>query len=474
MNGRYLQARGSVRDLPRAAQPPVQRQRSARVRRGVPFHGDPRPAWELLRARQREGQELQGQLQTLFDALNIHLPALDFLHNNTTVPDDVRAMALRFRNGCMYLSTSLGEALAALRPWTRQIRRLCDRLGQANALRPIGFSGEGLDEYDGALLGSLNSLFRQVNRGRAEMAQTLANMGDFLQKNIHYLRTDQTLGCGPASAGGLPRPGDPGGGGADGPGAGGGIGVQAAGSGLPAGINSCTAAYYTASWETHARMFQQGTPIAHDLHHRRYAFSDKSYLDIQAHVPQLGTSMASNLAVMGSGVVGGLGGAWLGAVLGGTFTVLGALVGGATAMLAHSLARPDDVVSQCYTVRYYLGPQAPQPWAVRGFYGWKKSPDVTKAVDIDGIRDPARMPNMADHAHDYSWWRWRSGEAAVRPPQFDGCDAGVLSASPQAPLDAKFQQLLQAWSAFGQSGAGSAPVIPATLVTQTVPVPVIP
>jgi len=192
--------------------------------------------------------------------------------------------------------------------------------------------------------------------------------------------------------------------------------------GLPEGITSYRAAY-RASWDTQARLFQYGRPVADNLHLRRFTFADASCVEIQAHQP---LSLYSEdrqavhrvLALVGLAVLAGLF-----AVVGGTAGVvvrsaLGAAVGGIVSALVVQSGRPRDVAWQGYTARFYASADdVSAPWGTQYFYGLKRSPWVRSPVSVGGRFDSAQCVNFADQPDAFSWRTWHSGAADVRAPE---------------------------------------------------------
>ena len=474
MQRRFAYASGNGRsDFMSVARP--QPGRSRRVRRGVPFHGEPRTPREMMVARLREALEMAERIHTIVNTFLQRAPALEFLQHNESVPLDVRGQATDLADRCTVLEDAVVSAQRIPRSWVHRMRALLEPLELQNPQRRIGYAGEGLNRQDSASLAELNGCLEEIKALRVRLEAGHKELETFLAANERYLGFDPSDSCRPrGGAEAPPRGGTGAGGGAAG--AGGGIGVQAAEEGMPEGITSHDAAFDMASWETHARFFDEGIPVNHNVHHRRYGFVDKSYLELHSGVPQLDTSAASDLAVVGSGLIGGSAGAWLGAKLGWLGALIGAVVGGATAMLIHGLRRPYDLVLQDYRVDYYCPPKAgqsgsrakPQPCKVATLHGRKRSPDVTTPIEIDGIRDPARMPNLANRPKDCDWSGWRNNGSGVklRPAQFDGCKGGASPTSAQASLSATLQQLLQGWDTFGQPGAAATPAVVAALPTR--------
>lgn len=237
------------------------------------------------------------------------------------------------------------------------------------------------------------------------------------QENLAFL--ERTLGassekCAPAWRKDTePRPPGDGGGscGSSAPsGAAGGLGAMAAEEGPPVAIAS-SADGYAASWPTQARFFEYGQPISNDMNHRRYAFDDGSFVEIQAHVPIRTTTDLSALGAIALVAAGAAAGAMAGAP--------GMLIGGLLGLLAAGLARPWDAAWQGYTAHYYRA-QAPQSvWKTRYFYGWQHSAGPHIPVKLEGGTQPLALTNFADDPSTSTWWSWHNGEAPARAPKAD-------------------------------------------------------
>ena len=181
--------------------------------------------------------------------------------------------------------------------------------------------------------------------------------------------------------------------------------------------DSSTTGYY-ASWDQQASYFRDGVPIACNAHHRRYTFGDGSYVTIQAHVPMPLHSVDAQLQH---------GRDWFGAIVIGTAAGLctfnpvgllaGVTIGAITGWSFMSYQLPADVSWQGYTARYYRADEPAKLYGVRYFYGYSTGSEYPLAVQVDTPGAAAPLPDFADRPHDYSWWRWRSGEAQVRRPE---------------------------------------------------------
>jgi len=197
-------------------------------------------------------------------------------------------------------------------------------------------------------------------------------------------------------------------------------GVMADESGRPEGYASAAAAMNGASWETQARFFKFGAPIAHDINHRRFALGNSGYVDIQAYQPQKYYSTRSNGTQTGIALgVGALG------LVSGLMAAMGPLgagalatVGAGASTLNSAFNAPQDATWQPYTATYYSAPEA----AALGswdFYGCMQSANMWEAVKVEGETDPARFINFADAPELFTWSRWMgSWSAQHRAPQW--------------------------------------------------------
>ena len=255
----------------------------------------------------------------------------------------------------------------------------------------------------------------------------------------------------------------------------------AATQGLPEGVTNYQTAYRS-GWDTHARLFQFGTPVDGDRHRRRFAFADVagSYVEIQAHQPlslhnqtsqthQRAWVLAAAAAVAGLAVA--LGGP-VGAVV---RAALGAVLGAIVSVLAVQQDGPRDVAWQGYTARFYASADADvgAPWGTQYFYGLKRA-----SVPLDGRFDPDQGSNFADQPDVFSWWTWHVGAADVRAPerlhphdtaQPESQGIALISAQVNAQVAALVQsmaqlgvptQSLQTW-AQAQRGDGSSALLAA-------------
>jgi len=187
----------------------------------------------------------------------------------------------------------------------------------------------------------------------------------------------------------------------------GGCGVSAMTAGYPEAITTA-AQGYDQGWDTQVRFFTYGTPIAHDVHHRRYNFTNDGRVDIQAHIP---------IAVFKIDIAGDrrLKGVWQG-----------------------------------YTARFFCGTDTSTPWGIRHFYGLNALTGVSTVGNVDTAFDVSWLPNFAFEPNAYTWHRWWLTDARERPTQFDGC--GSDSGEPNPDL------LLQAMSGFAPEGIGAGSV----------------
>ena len=215
------------------------------------------------------------------------------------------------------------------------------------------------------------------------------------------------------------------------PGAGMFPGAMASTQGDPASVKSYYQAY-CASWETQARLFATGQAVNNDTNRRRFVFRDGSSVLIQAHVPialrtadsKLTGAFIKVVAVAGGGLVAG---------------IIGAVAGG---IAAAKIPYPNDAAWQGYTIQYFERSDRPSPWATRYFYGWRQSKSMGFGVRLPQDTTPGISTNFADHTSDFSWWKWKSGAAAVAPPslhdkpyEIDSATQKLVEAMAGNPLD---------------------------------------
>ena len=402
-----------------------------RARRGVPYLGVQRDVQEVLKAHLERGRELESLLQGVVGDVQALVPALDFLSHSADVPADVRMLATGYSTLANSLLQYMGGVRNGLDRWTFGMESALDAAQTADDHTPI-------DPRPWAI-GRFGTDFRVLNRyGRSAVA-VYADIDAFLNVHAHqlapppaYAHRAQTCELGAA-----PGP------------SGAGSGVQASTGGVPQAMQSYRSAY-AAGWDTQARFFQMGRPIAHNSQHRRYQFLDRSYVDTQAHQPALATSLASDLALAGATAAG----ATLGGLVRGP---VGALVGGGGTLAVAAAARPYDAAWQGYSARYYAAPGAQDAWGQRYFYGWRRSEGVATAVRIDGAEQPSVWANFADRPEAFSWWRWRHGHADPRAAVFDGCGQAqrLQAARAHAAGHGSTDQLVQALAGFAPHASAS-------------------
>ena len=398
----------------------------------APLAAPARPAQDIVQAlanyRER-GIALAARIRETHAVLTSLRPDMTFLAHSPDVPEQVRIAAGLHSDALERFLDRLTAVTAQLFSW---------RIDVANALRSInGQDGQG----DGRAAAGAGELAQPVNLDaiHAVLGQidrpwlwgdgAAEPMRNFLLGAEQFLpRADDSLcpnGSDASHWGAGPGNGHNGYNG----------GAMAAAGGVPQGVESYRTAYY-ASWETQARLFAYGVPIAYNVHHRRYTFADKSYVDIQAYQPELQTSPSSDLAVVLAGVLGAATGSFVGAAGGGLLgVVVGAALGGFSGFTWSAAQRPYDVTWQGYRASYYSA-QGEQIWGTRYFYGSKQSTSVMHAVTVGGAQDPAAFYNFADHHTEFSWSRWRHGAASERPAAFGDCNIDPTRAASRLVQDA--------------------------------------
>ncbi len=132
---------------------------------------------------------------------------------------------------------------------------------------------------------------------------------------------------------------------------------------LPASINNHQQAYYYGDWATQALLFAHGTDIQGNGHHRRYTFSNGSYVEVQAHVPQV------------------------------------------------QHGRSLDYPWQGYTARFY-GSRTEGLWGVLHFYGEVRTGQARPAAGSHPT--PDGTCNMADAPKHYVWRAWHADRSVAR------------------------------------------------------------
>ena len=218
-------------------------------------------------------------------------------------------------------------------------------------------------------------------------------------------------------------------------------GASAEPLGFPDGLQSAESTYY-ASWATQARLFSVAIPIKGDLNHRRWTFRDGSYVEFQASRAQLTVSDDSKASA--AGLI--IGNALAGAIVAGP---VGAVVAAAAAGAAYRLTRPDDAAWQGYSVQYFQSkPAAKGPWGTANFYGWKRAPTITQAVQFHGNGDPKMFPHFADQPQGITWWRLQRKDFRAAAPALE---------TPAAGWTRDIHQLINAMGGFSPSPAVSGP-----------------
>jgi len=219
-------------------------------------------------------------------------------------------------------------------------------------------------------------------------------------------------------------------------------GAMAGIAGDPAGILSYKDAY-AASWQSQARLFANGIAVDNNTNRRRFIFKDGSYVDVQAHIPVLQRSADSRFVaclVIACAATAG-------AIVGGP---VGSGVAGIAAIAATELAYPTDAAWQGYTIQYFKNNTDKAAWASATFYGWQRAQSIADEVSLRLIDGTGRTANFADDPNRFSWWRWRSVDAAKSPARDD---------TPKISMNAETQKLIETMAATTDHTAAVSPAI---------------
>jgi len=181
-------------------------------------------------------------------------------------------------------------------------------------------------------------------------------------------------------------------------------------------------AAYRASWTTQSKLFENGFLVRGNTNLRRWIFRDRSYVEIQAHLPALTRSDDSQFSRVSA--VSAV--AATGCVLAGA---IGAGVGLAKSLASIDTLYPEDAAWQGYTIRYFQNEHSTQPWATRYFYGWKRSHSVAHQIQIQGSSDAQNFSNFADAPERYTWWKWAEHNADVAPYQRASSTTSIATAA---------------------------------------------
>ena len=364
---------------------------SARWQAAEPTEPPVRVAWQprsaLARLRSR-AQRLVEQAERFAERLNVQLVALRRARDYAGVHNGDRRTPER----------RIAVSEAALDRHTHMLqtmRSFAAEVAQAEAQQ----NRAGVNANDDVVLG----LERQAVRLVFDFGQYLLDSP--MEANANYIFTAAM-----ASGAGDTSP-DAGGAGCGLPGA--------SASAAQGGQADAAASYVEGNPDPHAMAqdFRRAGPVGGNPHIRRLGAGDGPRVEIEALMPRLTTSDASNFMVASTffaGLFAGLG--------------VGGPVG---AMLADNL-RPCDVIEQGYSVKTYQNSAATAPVKVRYFYGWLQSPSALTAATVGGSADVQRMPNLADRPEGVSWHTWYVG-GSTEPRRWGWPEAYVQSLLPGHP-----------------------------------------
>lgn len=387
---------------------------------------------QLLQEKQAQGRNVLGDVGRTLDAAYDQAPFLEFLEANPNIPKDVRDRAAAYRPQLGSYIDSLENVQAAVSTWTSKVDAALVDAQHEGEHHLLDASADWWSMLGTDHATQIQSAYQQV------VAQGLPGV-DFAARLEHFLAGQRTYQGATADIGKCFTPTDKGFGSVTAP-----KNIQAL---------NYESAYY-ASWEVQASLFRHGTPMAHNLNLRRRVFSDKSYVDIQAHQPALtytgfysdvnvgAVAVGAGFLVSAGGIPAGLPGMVAGWVIGATL--------GASLMAGF---REKGAVWQGYTACYYSPSNPHQPWGVRHFYGWKKLPLPSSDAPTKDAPDPATLCNFADDPVGCTWWKWRSGHADAREPVFDGSGQKENLGATPARLQSSVQQLVQSLARFAPSSA---------------------
>ena len=408
-----------------------------RYRRGVPFRDMSAlasiPVPDLFQM-QRDARVLGQNITTVLTALGRHSRAFNFVATYTQAPETLREEAAQ---ASAISLEAMSRLIIARRDWVSWRMDLVARLQELMADRQH-LSAEESPRLNQALIEyqmELTDISANLEYVRRQDAATASP--EFMARLAPYLRParrapeDQAAQTTTDASAGL--------------------GVQGAPAGYPEGIND-QASGYNASWETQARFFQWGVPLNGNAHVRRFTFPDKSFVDIQAHVPVLTTTYFSDGMVVGASAL-------LAATVPLTFGASVAI--GTLATAVGAATRPYDAAWQGYTAHYVAAPKsAAEPtatlWGTRSFYGAALARTPLGRVEIGGEKEPQNFFNLAERPSDFSWSGWHWVNPNPRAPQLDTRpDVCVVSALPSdAPhASQQAQCLISQLATFQTTGA---------------------
>jgi len=365
--------------------------------RGIRYQGEQQDVQQVLQEYIVRGNQGLERIASHRAILQVQLNALNYVVGNPQAPHDVQARARDEQRNTEQARSQLLQTDGILRRWLAVVQgslTMAQRRGHHHLVDPVAgplsrSNPDGLTRIYEALR-YINQSWRSQYDLRAMEANRI-----FLAQHLAYLTPALVSALPPRLCETAPPVG----------GAGGVLGDAA---GLPQAMDSYRRGYY-AGWETQARFFANGNPIAGDIHRRRYNFADRSYVIIQAYVPVLTISADARAAVFGATLAGAIAGVLVGGP--------GGLVAGASASGAGAAkAMRYDAAWQTYYAEYYSHPGAEVPWGWRAFYGWRRSRDIGSMLTIQGQRVPERFPNFADQPESASWWLLMESLTTPRPP----------------------------------------------------------
>ena len=391
---------------------------AVRRRRGVPFMGEKRDVQEVLQIYLDRGYELEMTFTRARTALVSMAPELYLLSRNTAVPQIARDAAANEMRTLQFFTELLSTILVDLGAWQGMVQGALDQAHMRGIHTPVEPRVGLTDLFPSGSLAAMDAEWRRLNRPDHWGVRAVDLTREFLDTMRTYRLQRPDAAC-PVGGHHIDRGSGPGG--SAGPSAGPSAGASAIADplGVPEAVQSHATAYYAGA-DTLARLFAYAKPVANNTHHRRYTFTNKSYVDFQAYQPQLTTSSASDWAVVLAGLLGaGVGVAVVGRA-GPVGAVAGGVVGGITGITMAATLRRHDFAWQPYRADCYSA-AGESIWGQRYFYGWRQSPSVTQRVRLGGSSDPAKLYNFADYYADFSWSRWHHGWGEERPAAADPC-----------------------------------------------------
>jgi hypothetical protein len=394
----------------------------------------PQSILEVLQEKIYLGGAMQDLVASSLQAVRRLDPQLEFLEATKTIPHEVQAEAAGHRVRLRAYVEYVKEVEVGAANWTSVLRDTLHEVNRRMEEAVPDSSGQRQVGLDPSHATQIERAYEQMHVLAARGADFSSKMEDFLVGQQQSLGTTHELGR--CYVRGQQDTDD---------------------NGAPESIKSLNfrSAYY-ASWDDQARLFQNGKPLHHNQHLRRFVFSDGSHVDIQAHVPALSNSSVSDMMVGVVGVATLTALAALGGLIGGPAGAVA--MGGVGALLGPSTfatVRKQDATWQGYTASYYSAAGASSPWGVRHFYGWQKSTQALTQAAAHDSQNLSTFCNFADSPEVSTWWKWRSGKAEPRAAAFDGCGASRDIEDYHGDLHTMADQLVQALAAFDPSSSGT-------------------